>query len=107
MRNELDLRYRKISKLAPLANKERCRVQRQQAAVKYLKILKTKQRVITIDESWIDSGDYLRRCWQKREDAQGRPAIKVTPRISLIIALDSHGAIYASLLQANSDSEVM
>ena len=29
MRNELDMRYCRMVKLAPLANKERCRVQRQ------------------------------------------------------------------------------
>jgi hypothetical protein len=35
------------------------------------------------------------------------PVKKVRPRITLIIALDSAGEIYCSLLQANSDSDTM
>ena len=35
------------------------------------------------------------------------PVKKVSPRITLIVALDSEGKIYASLLQANSDTDTM
>jgi len=35
------------------------------------------------------------------------PAKKISPRITLIVALDSEGKIYASLLQANSDEDTM
>lgn len=36
MRDELDLRYQKIVRLAPQANSDRCRIQRQQAALVFL-----------------------------------------------------------------------
>ena len=32
---------------------------------------------------------------------------QVAPRITLVAALDSRGSLYASLLQANSDSDTM
>jgi hypothetical protein len=35
------------------------------------------------------------------------PVKKVRPRITMIVAIDSRGEIYFSLLQANSDSETM
>jgi hypothetical protein len=35
------------------------------------------------------------------------PVKKVRPRITLIVALDSAGEIYFSLLQANSDSDTI
>ena len=37
----------------------------------------------------------------------GLPTKKVSPRITLIVALDSEGKIYATLLQANSDENTM
>ena len=63
--------------------------------------------MINIDESWIDSGDYRRRSWQTKGVSNSLPVKKVSPRITLIVALDSEGKIYASLLQANSDTETM
>ena len=35
------------------------------------------------------------------------PTKKLSPRITLIVALDSEGKIYASFLQANSDEDTM
>ena len=63
MKDQLDLRYKKIVRLAPEANSVRCLIQRQQCAMKVLELLKTKRRLINIDESWLDSVRYQRRCW--------------------------------------------
>ena len=76
-------------------------------ALEFLKLVQTKRRIFNIDESWVDSGDYRRRCWQRKGLSNSLPVKKVSPRITLIVALDSEGKIYASLLQANSDSETM
>ena len=70
-------------------------------------MIQIKRRIINIDESWVDSGDYRRRSWQRKGVSNSLPAKKVSPRITLILALDSEGKIYASLLQANSDSDTM
>ena len=63
MRDLNDLRYKKIVPIPVHGNSERCLVQRQQGAIKLLEFLLKKLRVINIDESWIDSGDYRRRSW--------------------------------------------
>ena len=73
----------------------------------FLELVLTKRRIINIDESWVDSGDYRRRSWHRKGVSNSIPAKKVSPRITLIVALDSEGKIYASLLQANSDTDTM
>ena len=70
-----------------------------------MKLIQTKKRIINIDESWIDSGDYRRRSWQRKGVTNANPVKKVSPRITLIVAVDSLGQIYASILQANSDAD--
>ena len=63
MREQVDLRYQKIVRVAPQANSKRCLIQRQQCVVKFLNLFQTKRRVISLDESWLDSVRYQRRCW--------------------------------------------
>ena len=91
MRDLLNLRYNKIVKLPVQGNSERCLVQRQQCALEFLELIQTKRRIINIDESWVDSGDYRRRCWQRKGVSNSLPAKRVSPRITLILALDSEG----------------
>jgi hypothetical protein len=55
----------------------------------------------------VDSYDYRRRSWQRKGMTNSVPVKKVRPRITMIVALDSTGEIYCSLLQANSDSDTM
>ena len=71
MREQLDLRFRKIVRLAPNANSEVNLIQRQQCALEFLKLFQTKRRFINIDESWLDSVRYQRRSWQPRAGGLG------------------------------------
>jgi hypothetical protein len=107
MRDQLGLRYSKIINVAPQANSDRCRIQRQQCSIELLKLMQSKSRIIQIDESWVDSCDYRRRSWQRKGMSNSIPVKKVRPRITMIVALSSRGEIYCSLLQANSDSDTM
>ena len=107
MRELLELRYKKIVKLPVHGNSERCLVQRQQCALVFLQFRQAGKRFINIDESWVGSGDYRRRSWQRKGVSNSLPAKKVSPRITLILALDSEAKIYCSLLQANSDEDTM
>ena len=105
MHELLGLDYKKIVPIPVHGNSERCLVQRQQCALKFLGLLQNKKRIINIDESWVDSGDYRRRCWQRKGLSPSLPVKKVAPRITLIVAIDTLGKLYASLLQANSDGD--
>jgi hypothetical protein len=51
--------------------------------------------------------NYQRRSWRKKEETNSQSSQSISPRISLILALDNHGKIYFSLTQANSNSSVM
>ena len=73
----------------------------------FLELFKTKRRFINIDESWLDSVRYQRRCWQPKAGGPGVRQIGINPRITLIAGIDSLGGVFISLLQANSDSEIM
>ena len=107
MQEQLELRYKLIVKLAPQANSLANRIQRQQCALLFLQLLKTKRRLINIDESWLDSVRYHRRCWQPKGGGPGTRQIGIRPRITLIAGLDNLGAVFFTLLQANSDNETM
>ena len=50
MRDLVDLRYRKIVRIAPQTNSHRCLIQRQQCALVFLELFKSKRRIINIDE---------------------------------------------------------
>ena len=54
--------------------------------------------MISIDETWIDSGDYRRRAWNYKNVSNSIPVKKVWPRITMIAAMDNWGRIYASFL---------
>ena len=103
----LGFRYTKIVQIPIHGNSERCLVQRQQCAMKVLENLKKKTRFIGIDETWLDSCDYRRRCWKESWVVNSIPVKKINPRITEIVAFDNHGAIYLSLLQANSNDRIM
>ena len=91
MRELLDLRYSKIVWIPPQGNSARCLVQRQQCAIPFLGLSKKRKRWINIDESWINSGDYRRMSWARKGESNSIPVKTVTPRITLIVALDSEG----------------
>ena len=50
-----------------------------------------RKRVINIDESWVNSGDYRRMSWQRKGVSNSIPVKTITPRITLIVALDTEG----------------
>jgi hypothetical protein len=80
---------------------------RQQWAIVYLGILKSKKRVINIDESWVGQMDFTRQIWAPKYTTHSIPIKQVKPRISMIMALDNFGEVYASFTQVNTDSKVM
>ena len=98
MRNQAGLRYKKIVRLAPQANSLRCLYLRQQSALVFLQLFKSKRRLINIDESWLDAIRYQRRCWQPKQRAVGEKQINVSPRLTLIAAIDNHGGVFLSVL---------
>ena len=64
-------------------------------------------RIINVDESWINETSFLRKMWCPSYAPATATLRSVTPRISLIAALDTEGRVYYALTQANTDQHVM
>jgi hypothetical protein len=62
--------------------------------------------VINVDETWLNLKNYTRRCWRKRGEPNSSSIPVISPRISLICAIDNRGECYFSLTQVNTDSDV-
>ena len=51
--------------------------------------------------------DYRRMIWAPKDSTHAIPIKQVSPRISMLMALDNFGVIYACFTQVNTDSKIM
>ena len=51
--------------------------------------------------------DYTRRIWAFKGSSHGKAIKMVIPRISLIMAMDNYGEVYACMTQVNTDTKIM
>ena len=72
-----------------------------------MNLLNQGKRIINIDESWLGMTDFRRRKWVLKDQSRSKVQLQVVPRISIIVGLDSTGAVYLSLLQSNNTSNTM
>ena len=98
MRTNLGMKFRKIKSISLTANSVKNLILRQQFALEFLKIDLNKKVIINVDESWIGMADFRRRKWCLPRSTNSVPQLQINPRISMIVALDSTGAVYFSLL---------
>ena len=101
------LGYRKASGVPIQANSERCLVLRQQYAIKMIELLQSKKRIINVDESWVNQTQYNRRMWAPSDSPASSSLKMLSPRLSLIAALDTECNVFFSLLHANTDSNMI
>ena len=101
------MKYKRVSHTSWQGNSPRNLILRQQFALNFLKLDLNKKTIINCDESWIGMTDFRRMCWTLTGRTNSVPAKNLQPRISMVVALDSHGKVKLSLLQANSNSAVM
>ena len=104
MRDELDMRYRKIKTVSLHSNSEKNLVLRQRWALEFLNQARRKKVFINIDETWLGMSDFRRMKWQKTGTTNSVPKIEITPRVTMILGLDTLVNIYVALAQANSNS---
>ncbi len=103
LKGELGLGYRMAKKVPVQSNTERCLVLRQQYALKMLPLLIEGKRILNVDESWLNESSFTRKMWCPGSAAATVTLRSVTPRLSLIAALDTDGRVYFTLTQANTD----
>ena len=72
-----------------------------------MSLLQKGRRVINIDETWLNETSFIRKTWAKKQ-GQGNCSLKsVSPRLSLIAALDTEGRVWFALSNANTDSNMI
>ena len=107
LKQDLKLSFLKSKKLHPLVNSERCLVLRQQYALKMLDLLKQGRRIVNIDETWLNQSSFIRRTWASR-DGNGNTVLNaITPRLSMIAAIDTEGRVWFALSHSTTDSNTM
>ena len=97
MRDELDMRFRKIKTVSLHSNSEKNLVLRQRWALEFLNQAKRKKVFINIDETWLGMSDFRRMKWQQPGTTNSIPKIEIAPRITMILGLDTLGNIYMAL----------
>ena len=72
-----------------------------------MQLLRDGKRVINIDETWLNETSFVRRTWGKRQGQGNYPLNSVSPRLSMIAALDTESRVWFTLSHANTDSNTM
>ena len=91
------MRFRKIREVAFQGNRERNLALRCMFAKKFLDVLSSGKRIINVDETWLNQLQFSRFKWCKKGEVNSMPIKGVTPRISMIVGLDTAGKVYCSL----------
>ena len=87
----MGMRYRKVLPLSVHANTAKNLVCRQQFALKFIELLQRGKTILNVDETWLGMSDFRRRKWQAAGSTNSVPHLQITPRISMISALDTQG----------------
>ena len=107
MRKDLRMRYKIVKPLSWMANSQKNLILRQRFALAFFEIDLQKKTVLNIDETWLGMSDFRRRKWRPHRHTNSVAKLTIAPRISMVAGIDSNGEVFFSLLQANSNSEVM
>ena len=75
--------------------------------MRMIELLKEGRLILNVDESWVAQTNFTRKLWVPANAPATVTQAPVTPRLSLIVALDSEGRIFYSMTQAATDQNVM
>jgi len=107
LRHHCNMRYRKIKEVSWQSNSARNLILRQRFGLAFLKLDLENMTVINVDETWVGQTDFRRRKWTFLKRPDSVPKKNVQPRLSMIAALDTNGGVHISLLQSNTNSNIM
>ena len=99
--------YFKILKASYHANSTQNLVLRQQWALKFISMWESGFTFLNVDETWLNMSDYRRMKWREKGTTNSVPTVLMSPRISMIVGVDTHGNSYVTLTQSNSNSSIM
>lgn len=103
LRHEVGARYKRVKKIPFLGNTDRCLILRQKYAMFMISQLAKGVRVLNLDQTWLNDIDFTRRKWRQMNAVNSSPIRRLSPRISVMMAVDTDGKLYSSLSQVNTD----
>ena len=62
---------------------------------------------LNVDETWLGMSDMRRMKWREKGTTNSVASVLMSPRISMIVGVDTFGNSYVTLTQANSNSSIM
>ena len=62
--------------------------------------------MINIDETWLNETSFIRKTWAERNGKGNIMLRSISPRLSMISAIDTDGNIWFTLSHANTDSNM-
>ena len=89
--------FKKVNQIALSANSQRSLVLRQKWALKLLAQGPSKKVLLNLDETWLGMSDWRRRKWQPHGSKNSVGAFQMTPRVSMLTAIDTLGNVYIAL----------
>lgn len=107
MKKDLGLSYRKAKKVPVQSNTVRCLILRQRSAKTLLPLLQEGKRVINFDETWLNESSFIRKTWAPKEASPSVTLRAISPRLSLLGALDTDGNCWYALSHATTDSNIV
>ena len=107
LKHDLGFSYRRAKLVSVQSNSVRCRVMRQQYALKMMELLRDGKRILNVDESWLNEVSFQRKIWFPKDRPSTVTRQAVAPRVSLIAAMDTEGRVWFSLSHANTDQKIM
>jgi hypothetical protein len=103
----MGLKWKQTKRISFNANSEKNLVLRQQFALRMVDLLHQGFRILNIDETWLSDTMFIRKKWREHGSTNSVVGNSVSPRLSLILAFDSHGEVYLSMTQVNTNESVM
>ena len=107
MKNEFGFSFRKTKKVPSQGNSQRCLILRQQYALKLLDQIEKGKRIINFDETWLNECSFVRRAWAPKDESPSMTLRAVSPRLSVLGALDTDGNCWYSLTHSITDSNIV
>ena len=103
----MGLKWKRTKWISYNANSEKNLVLRQQFDLRMIDLLHQGFRILNIDETWLSDTMFIRRKWREHGSTNSVVGNSVSPRLSLILCFDSHGEVYLSMTQVNTNENVM
>ena len=107
MTQDMHMSYAKIKQISLRGNSVNNLVMRQRFAVKMLALTQKKTVFLNIDESWLDASDFRRMKWRQKDSTNSMPIVQLSPRVAMIVGMDTLGNVYLSLTQVNTTAAIM